>query len=50
MDFEKLAEILPKLSTTWTVADTQKWIQFTGLQNLAEKFCILLFEHRKFRH
>lgn len=35
MDFEKLAELLPKPSNTWTVADTQKWIQFTGLNSLA---------------
>jgi hypothetical protein len=35
MDFEKLAEIIPKLSSTWTVEDTQKWLQFTGLQILS---------------
>jgi hypothetical protein len=35
MDFEKLAETLPKLSSTWTVEDTQKWLQFTGLQILS---------------
>lgn len=34
-----MSEILPKLSTTWTVADTQKWVQFTGLNSLAQKFC-----------
>lgn len=38
MDFEKLAQIIPKLSRTWTVADTQKWIQFTGLEILSSKF------------
>lgn len=39
MDFEKLAEIIPKASHTWTIADTQKWIEFAGLQSLAEQFC-----------
>ena len=38
MDFEKLAEILPKPSTTWTIDDTQKWVNFVGLTMLADKF------------
>ena len=40
MDFEKLAEILPKPSTTWTVPETLKWVEFTGLTLLAENFRI----------
>ena len=38
MDFEKLAEILPKPSTTWTVTETLKWVEFTQLTALAENF------------
>lgn len=38
MDFEKLAELLPKSSTTWNIDDTQKWVNFVGLTMLADKF------------
>lgn len=39
MDFERLAQILPKPSMTWTITDTQKWVDFVGLHMLAGKFC-----------
>lgn len=40
MDFEMLATILPKPSPTWTVSDTLKWVEFTGLTAFGPKFCI----------
>jgi hypothetical protein len=41
MDFERLADLIPKLSNTWTVDDTLKWLDFTGLQMLTDKFSML---------
>lgn len=38
MDFDKLYEVLPKYSTTWTVDDIETWLNFIGLTNFVKKF------------
>lgn len=38
MDFDKLYEVLPKYSLTWTVDDIETWLNFIGLSNLVPKF------------
>jgi hypothetical protein len=38
MDFDKLYEVLPKYSTTWTIDDIETWLNFIGLSNFVKKF------------
>lgn len=38
MDFDKLYEVLPKYSTTWTIDDIEIWLNFIGLSNMVKKF------------
>jgi hypothetical protein len=38
MDFDKLYEVLPKYSSTWTVDDIETWLNFIGLSNFVKKF------------
>ena len=43
MDFDRLHDVLPKYSTTWTVDDIETWLNFIGLSNLVPKFSIIIF-------
>ena len=46
MDFDKLYEVLPKYSTTWTIDDIETWLNFIGLSNFVKKFRKFFYNQR----
>ena len=46
MDYEKLSEYIPKSTSSWTIDDTCRWLDFIELAQYKSIFCINLSNAR----
>lgn len=50
MDYQKLFSVIPKEPRRWTQGDVESWLEFIGLQDLSDVFCInlkILYNRKK---